>query len=534
VEIRDLEQPLTSYADRQGAIRYLQAFRRHWPLIVLLVVVTVGVTGALTLNAPKKYKATSDLQVNPIPVNSSSLPQGAFDALFYQPADGSSVVVTVARVMNSPDLRNAALDRVGTRRVSFSVTPLSQADIIAVTATARSAQLAADAANAFVNAFVDRRTAKFSDELNHRISDLQKRINAIPVTQRPTNVEASALQQQVANYRQYLGGSNPSLQALPPGATPPTSPSSPRPKLSMAVAFVAALLLGCGLAVAREFFNPRLTDEDELRLGQRLPILARIPRLRERAARAYLSGRGVLPSEAWKGYRTLRAVLATVGERGGYPRSILVTSAGPGDGKTMTAVNLAISLAAADLRVVLVDADFHRPMIGSIFNVSARPYSLTRLLLGDDAGDEVLVSAPSHPGLRLLVSSREHSTHLHRLDTARFRSILEQLAKDADVVVVDSPPLPEVAETLAMADAVEAVLINVRLGHTRRDKLEQLRELLARRGIAPLGFVVVPRSRSDATDSYYGYAEDVPAPPASEPARVAKLSQPKVIRAIDQ
>jgi capsular exopolysaccharide synthesis family protein len=532
VDIRDLEQPVTSYADRQGAIRYLQAFRRHWPLIVLLVVVTVGVTGALTLNAPKKYKATADLGLNPISFNSTTLPQG-LDGLLYQPPDGSSVVVTVARIMNSPDVRNAALDQLSTRKVSFSVTPLSQADIVAVTATARSAVVAADAANAFVSAFVDQQTTQFHDDLQKRISDLQKRINAIPRAERPGNVELGALQGQVANLRQYASGSNPSLKALPQ-ATPPSSPSSPRPTLSMAVAFVAALLLGCGLAVAREFFNPRLTDEEELRLGQRLPILARIPRLRNRAARAYLSGRGVLPTEAWKGYRTLRAVLATVGERGGYPRSILVTSAGPGDGKTMTAVNLAITLAAAELRVILVDADFHRPMIGGIFNVGAKPYSLTRLLVGDDAGDDVLVSAPSHPGLRLLVSSREHSAHLHRLDTARFRSILEQLEKDADVIVVDSPPLPEVAETLAMADAVEAVLINVRLGHTRRDKLEQLRELLARRGIAPLGFVVVPRSRSDATDSYYGYASDVPAPPASEPARVARLSRPKVIRAIDQ
>ncbi len=533
MEIRDYEHP-SSYADRQGAIRYLRAFRRHWLLIVVLVVVTVGVTAALTLTAPKKYQATADLQINPISGNSTSQPQG-FGSLFYQPSDGSSVVVTAARFMNSSNARDAALAKLGIRNgISFSVTPLSQADIVAVTATARSPRVAASAANAYVDTFVASRTAQFHHQLLSRIAFLNRRISAIPLNQRVGNAELGALQAEVANLREFLNGTNPSLVKLPP-ATPPSSPSSPRPRLSIAIAVIAGLLLGCGAAVALEFFNPRLTDEEELRLGQRLPVLARIPRLRERVARRYLTGRGLLPSEAWKGYRTLRTVLATVGEGGGYPRSILVTSASPREGKTMTAVNLAITLATADLNVILVDADFHRPMIGSIFNVGARPYSLTRLLVGGlRSSDELLVPAPNHPRLRLLVSSREHSTHLHLLDTERFRSILAHLEKEADVVVVDSPPLPEVAETLAMANAAEAVLITVRLGHTRRDKLEQLRELLARRGIAPLGFVVVPRSRSDGGDSYYGYASDIPASPASEPARVADVPQPKVVRAIDQ
>jgi len=200
VEIRDYEHP-SSYADRQGAIRYLRAFRRHWLLIVVLVVVTVGVTAALTLTAPKKYQATADLQINPISGNSTSQPQG-FGSLFYQPSDGSSVVVTAARFMNSSNARNAALAQLGIRNgISFSVTPLSQADIVAVTATARSPRVAASAANAYVDTFVAGRTAQFRQELQSRIAFLNRRIAAIPINQRAGNVELGTLQAEVANLR---------------------------------------------------------------------------------------------------------------------------------------------------------------------------------------------------------------------------------------------------------------------------------------------------------------------------------------------
>lgn len=531
MDARDLDQSARTYQDQQGAIRYLRAFRRQWLLIVVLVVVTVGVTGVLTLTAPKKYQATADIQVQPVPSTDSNF-QGFH--VFSQPLDGSSAVVYAARLMNAPRVRDQTFEELGTRKdVSLSATPLSQTDTLAATATARSPSQAARAANTFARVFREQRKALFQGDLQARISKLDHQIAAVPASQRAGNFQLSTLQGTLATLQGFLGEDDPSVLPGPP-ATPPTSASSPRPKLSMAVAFLAALLLGCGVAVAREFFNPRLSEEEELRLAHRLPILARIPRLRARVAREYLTGRGILPGDAWKGYRTLRAVLANVGEDGGYPRSILVTSATPSDGKTMTAVNLAITLAAAGLRVILVDGDFHRPMVGSIFNVTARRDGLTRLLAGDDEVENVLVPAPSHAGLRLLLGTREHAHHLHLLETERFRAMLKRLEQEADVVVIDSPPLPEVAEALSMAEAVEAALISVRLGHTRRDQLDELRELLTRRRVAPLGFVVVAGARAESGDSYYYYGGELSAPPAQESARIAKLPGSKAIRAVDR
>src|SRR5439155_15701003 len=100
----------------------------------------------------------------------------------------------------------------------------------------------------------------------------------------------------------------PTLRRLTP-AKIPTAPAWPRPTLTILVAVVIGLLLGLAAAVALELLNPRFTRQDEL-IAHRLPVLAKMPRLPARAVRDYSLGRGPLPSEAWKAYRTLRAVLA--------------------------------------------------------------------------------------------------------------------------------------------------------------------------------------------------------------------------------
>src|SRR5207237_10072405 len=150
---------------------------------------------------------------------------------------------------------------------------------------------------------------------------LNRQIDAIPQAQRAGNFTYSPLHGNLATLKGYLNAPDPTVSVLTPASTP-SSPSSPRPKLNVAVALLASLLLAAGAAVLLETVNPRLAGEDELRLVQRLPILARVPRLRGRIAYDYLLGEDLLPPAAWKAYRTLRAVLATAGGAGGYQRSI--------------------------------------------------------------------------------------------------------------------------------------------------------------------------------------------------------------------
>ena len=244
------------------------------------------------------------------------------------------------------------------------------------------------------------------------------------------------------------------------GATAPTSAVWPRPTLTVAVALVVGLLLGLGAAVTLEVVNPRFSREEELTQAHRLPVLARIPRLPTRAVEGYFLGRGPLPREAWKAYRTLRAVLANAGGNGDrFPASIVVTSSGSGDGKTLTAVNLAIALSSAGLNVTLVDADLPRPMIGTIFNIVGHRDGVVHLLNNPDAARTGAVAAPLHARLQLLLASEEQMHELHLFETQRVKDLLRRLGRESDVVVIDTPPLPEVAEAVAFADASEAVVV---------------------------------------------------------------------------
>lgn len=240
-------------------------------------------------------------------------------------------------------------------------------------------------------------------------------------------------------------------------------------------------------------------------LDQRLPILARVPRMGKAQLNQFLSGQRPLPADLREAYRTLRASLAGAGNTASFPQTVLVTSSVPGEGKTMTAVNLATTLAKGDLRVILVDGDLRRPMVGTFFGIPSHRATLAQLLLGNTTVGNALVSVPGYDDrLRLLTASPEHGLLIDLLQSDRVDKLLAELRLEADVIVLDSPPLTEVADALILADAVDAVVVAVRLGRTGRNQLSELRRMLAQRGISPAGFVVTTRGRPRRS-AYYGY-----------------------------
>jgi Mrp family chromosome partitioning ATPase len=507
----------SSFDAGSGRIRYWHALRSHRLLIVAVTAVALLVALIVVETATSRYDATADLVIQP---------RGAFTAgdplqgspVFFQPADGSSASVAAARVFSSSaylgTFRQGSFFRSLVSRghqVSISVTPLSQADIVAIQASAPSGKLAASVANAFSSFVVARRKTIFQVWLAQRINDIRGAMQGTP----PQSAQFATLAATWGTLKTYRGSGDPTVSALTP-ASVPTVASWPRPKTTIGVAFLVGLLLGIAAAVTLEVVNPRFTREEELTDAHRLPVLARVPRLPSSAVQSYFLGRSPLPREAWKAYRTLRAALSNAGAGGDrFPSSILVTSAGPGDGKTLTAVNLAIALSSAGLSVTLVDADLPRPMVGTIFNIVGHRDGLVHLLNNPEATQTGAVQAPLHARLKLLLTSQEQMHELHLFDAQRIRRLLERLARESDVVVLDSPPLPEVAEAVALADAAEAVVVCVRIGHTRRDRLAELRDLLGRRGVAPLGFFVTSRRGSGRGDKhdYQGYPGEIPVIP---------------------
>jgi receptor protein-tyrosine kinase len=152
-------------------------------------------------------------------------------------------------------------------------------------------------------------------------------------------------------------------------------------------------------------------------------------------------------------------------------------------------------------------------MIGTIFNVVGHRDGFVRLLSNPAATQTGAVDAPVHARLKLLLASEEQMHQLPLFEAQRMTQVIDRLASESDVVVVDSPPLPEVAEAVALSDACEAVVVCVRIGHTRRDKLAELRELLRRRGVAPLGFFITARRHGRRDKGGYSYPGELPTIP---------------------
>lgn len=486
--------------DERSSIRYLQAIRARWLPIALLVLAAVATAVCYSVFTAKRYKAEADIVVTPISAGDDTF---IGFSLLRDTGSNALPVLTAARYITTPQVATVAARRLGVPNdwkgllSSIKVNPISQSNIVAIVAQAGSAGLATAIANAFADAVIVARKAQFQGELESSLTRLDARLREVPAN----SPEAAAIQARRVTLTSLLGQGDPTVGILSV-AVPPDSASWPRPALSVIVAFIAALVWGIGGALALEMLGSRIASEDELQLRQRLPILARVPRLRDHAVRGYLTHEEPLPASVWESYRTLRASLAVAGKDGEFPDSILVTSAIAGEGKTMTSVNLAITIALSGASVILVDGDLRRPMIATVFGLPPRRKGFASLLAGTAEPDEVLANAPQNRNLKLLLASPEHAHLVDVLAPGRVEKALRQLSPLADVIVIDSPPITEVADALALADAAESVLIAVRIGHSRRDKLLELRQMLAQQAVAVAGFVVTLR-RGPEDSSYY-------------------------------
>ena len=496
-----------SAEERGTGAQYLAAIRAHWVLIVLTVAVSCATTGAYSATAAKRYEAKADLFVTPI--DSSDDTFLGIGVLRESPGDPNRGVITAARFVKTRQVAEAVRARlVGERNGALTTStllskvkaePVGQANIVAISASAQTAEGAAETANAFAGETMAQRTAVFQQQLKAVIDGLTARLEAIPASDRD-GFEAVGIRQRLGRLTPLVGQPDPTLTLLT-RASPPDSPASPRPLLSIVVAFVASALLGTGLAVALELTSPRLS-EDELLFDERLPILVRIPRLSQKQLRDFLTHRQPLPDEVREAFRMLRANLASA-RRDRLPHTILVTSSISGEGKTLACANLAITIAAGGERVLLIDGDLRRPMLATVFGVPTQSSGLVDVMLGKVRHDTAIVNAPEHAHLQLLLPSPRDAELIDLVEPAHAEWIIEELKHEVDVIIIDSSPLTEVADPLIWASSADTILVAVRIGRSRRDKLDELRRTLVRRGVDLAG-IVLTTSEQARTRPYYG------------------------------
>jgi capsular exopolysaccharide synthesis family protein len=332
-------------------------------------------------------------------------------------------------------------------------------------------------------------------------------------------------------------------------AVPPIAPSL-RPTSSIVLVNTLGMLVASiVLAFVLDSLDTGLRNVAEVEAVSGLPTLALIPRARvntQVAATQNAVVRNVVvlsnpKSQSAEAFRALRTSLL-LSVAGGEPQTILLTSATPSEGKTTIAMNLACVLAQRKVRVLLIDADLRRPSVHHRFALNGKQ-GLTSVLTGNLSVEQAVQQVEEIPDLDILVSGPVPPFPTELLSSDAMRRLLERCRGVYTHIVIDSPPLLSVTDSIVLARDADAVVLIVRQGKSSKHALRRARDLLVRAGsrITGVALNAVDLSSPEYYSyyghyGYYGYASegvdsagwDPKSAPVPDPERTpAPAAEPK-------
>ncbi len=245
----------------------------------------------------------------------------------------------------------------------------------------------------------------------------------------------------------------------------PVTPLTPRPLFNLSLALLGGLVFACGLAFFFEYMDSRIKSPVELRAHLGLPPIGLIPTLgKQWHGTEPLISNGV-PANFAEAFRALRTnVLFASAEPG--PRTLVVTSTGPGEGKTVVACNLAAGFAMARERTLLIDADMRRPTVHVMFKSPQEP-GLSNVLVGNAKPSESMTKS-AVPGLWVMPAGHLPPNPAELLASSQFRDLLRSLGQHFDYIVVDTPPVMAVTDAVVAAHGATGVVFVVGAEMTSR------------------------------------------------------------------
>jgi succinoglycan biosynthesis transport protein ExoP len=526
--------------------------RRRWRWLVLCGAAGLLLALAASLSQPTLYRSSTSLEISPVTAS-----QTASNGLVMQPAE----IATQMQVLQSTPVAERVI-----RRLDLSVTPDQLLDsvtagqetetrVVTVTATRPTAAEAQKVAAAFAEEYLTFRDEQATELRDSALAALQEEAKTTREQlakverqiQTATGAERAQLQSEQqallveltqilsdqatasVNAPGALGGGG---QVLVP-APLPGSPSEPRPLRSGALGLFLGLLLGIGLAFVRDHFDDAVRDEGRLRqaIAPRA-VLGRIPHwIHAKSGRlATVMDPSSPVSEAYRALGTnIRFLLAVAKDRPtatpvpakpikapqppalskakrpapAAGKLLLVTSATEGEGKTSLASNLAVVAAQFGLKVVLVDADLRSPQLAGVFGLG-QPPGLSDLLANGDDLDDYLIEVEN---LKVLAGGSLAPNPAELLASPRMAELLNRLAANADLVVIDSAPATRVADALELVSSCDLVLLSVRHSQTRLRSVHDAIERINQVGGDVSGVVYVDLPTRSGPDTY-GYGQN--------------------------
>lgn len=277
----------------------------------------------------------------------------------------------------------------------------------------------------------------------------------------------------------------------------PNRPSSPRLLINLLLALFAGGAVGLGLALALEQIDDSVTDPSEVNDLFSLPSLGAIPNLKEDPS----FGLQDRKSDVSEAYLAVQTNLAFSTDHG-MPKSIAVTSTGPGEGKSITAYALALSLARTGRKTLLIDADMRSPSVHHLAGV-ANDKGLSNYLSGDN-DIQSFIHVTGEKGVSVLVAGPRPPSAAELLASNRLEDLIGQLSEAFDAIVVDAPPVMGLADAPRIASQVEGVVFVVQANATRA---RSARFSIARLASSHARILGVVLARFEARRAYYGYGD---------------------------
>lgn len=519
----------------------LKAVRQWWWILVICPVIAAGTAYFVSSSITPTYEAEATAIVE------HQLPTGANDLQSIQAAERRTQTFTqlvssrsvLERVIDALDLEESVEDL----RDNISVEQAGETQLVHLSVEDEDPERAATIANTTVEQFgeyvreiqapaVGGPEADFAQAIDNVqaqmaetqaiVDDLEGRA-ALSLNEQEQLEQAQTLLTQLQQAEQVLlnvdGAVAGTEQAggsqifVVEEAAASSEPVSPRTTLNTALAGILGVLLGGGLVLGVAWLDDNVKTEQDVRGVLERPLIGTVPQERLPAQMESIHNERSISGEIFRGLRT--NLQFTMVDRN--VRSIVVTSASPGEGKTTIASNLAIVLAQGGQRVLLVDADLRRPMLHNLFHRVRNDRGLSNLLLQSPAVIENVVQPTAINNLRVLTSGPIPPNPPDLFGSARMRALVNALEESADIVIFDSPPVA-ISESLLLTNLADGALFVVRAGKLRTGELVQGVESVSQTGVPILGVVLngVKRTSQSAHRIYQQYY-----PPAAEEAELA-------------
>ncbi len=439
---------------------YLKVLRRRWKIVLACLLLAPAAAAGVTLQMTPTYASSVRLFVSTTQSTTSDAYQGGL--LSEQRAASYADLVT------GPEIARAVVDRLDLKQDEASLRQQVTATVVPKTV--------------IINVTV-------TDANPERA---QRLVRAVAT-------EFTALVEQLET---APGESRPPIKAsiLGPAVTG-ADPVSPSPVRNIGLGAVLGLLLGAGLAALRESLDTSIRDPELLSRVSGAPILGSVP-FDPAAAKKHILSSSEQHVPMAEAFRVLRTSLQYVNVD--QPHKVFViTSSVPGEGKTTTACNLAITLAQAGERVALIEGDLRRPRVADYLGLE-RAVGLTTVLIGRADLSEALQEW-GDDGLSVLTSGVMPPDPAELLQSRAMASVLADLRRQFDVILIDAPPLLPVTDAALLTAQAEGALVVVRYGKTTREQLRGSVERLASVHGRIVGTLLNRSPKKDGSGGYYAY-----------------------------